>query len=97
MKQKSYTKVIVLIIVLNAVLWVWCSYFLAYLGRCEIAQSLSQTAITTILGTVITYCFKSLVENVNKHGVNLMPASAKNNAPKQNSKVFADNNLNRDY
>ena len=95
--QKSYTKIIVSIIVINAIGWVWCSYYLAYLGRYEIAQSLSQTAITTILGTVVTYCLKALVENVNKHGVNLMPASAKNNAPKQNSKVFADNNLNRDY
>lgn len=82
MKQKSYTKVIVFVIVINAVLWVWCSYFLAYLGRYEIAQALSQTAITTILGTVITYCFKSLVENVNKHGINLSP----NKADKTNTK-----------
>lgn len=29
----SYTKVIVMVIVINACAWVWCSYILAYLGR----------------------------------------------------------------
>ncbi len=68
----SYTKLIVLVILINAIAWVWCSYGLAYLGRYEIAESLSQTAITTILGTVIAYCTKSTVENVNRHGVNIV-------------------------
>jgi hypothetical protein len=78
----SFTKVIVLVLLINAIAWVWCSYGLAFLGRYEIAESLSQTAITTILGTVIAYCTKSAVENVNKYGVNLRPKympSAKTN------------------
>jgi hypothetical protein len=40
------------------------------MGRYEIAESLSERAITTILGTIITYCTKSAIENVNKHGIN---------------------------
>lgn len=77
--SESYTKKIVRFITLNAVGWVWCSYILAFMGRYEIAQALSQTAITTLLGTVITYCLKSLVENVNKHGVNLAPKTENQN------------------
>lgn len=69
----SYTKVIVMVIVINACAWVWCSYILAYLGRFEIAESLSQTAVTAILGAFISYAVKSAVENVNKNGVNLKP------------------------
>ncbi|MBQ2767759.1 MAG: hypothetical protein IJF49_06755 [Clostridia bacterium] len=82
----SYTKLIVLVILINAIAWVWCSYGLAYLGRYEIAESLSQTAITTILGTVIAYCTKSTVENVNRHGVNLLPT----NGTAANSKMKRD-------
>ena len=83
----SFTKVIVLVLLINAIAWVWCSYGLAYLERYEIAESLSQTAITTILGTVIAYCTKSTVENVNKYGINLRPTYMPS----------AKSNLKRDY
>lgn len=76
----SYTKVIVMVIVINACAWVWCSYILAYLGRFEIAESLSQTAVTAILGAFISYAVKSAVENVNKNGINLKPTKTKNSA-----------------
>lgn len=65
---ETYTKRITTFIMVNAVLWVWCSYGLALLGRYEIAQSLSQTAITAILGVVITNGAKSVTENVSKNG-----------------------------
>ena len=83
----SFTKVIVLVLLINAMAWVWCSYGLAYIGRYEIAESLSQTAITTILGTVIAYCTKSMVENVNKYGMNL----------RQTNVSVAKANTKRDY
>ena len=37
---------------------------LAYLGRTEIAESLSKVAITEIIGVVLIYCLKSLFENL---------------------------------
>ncbi len=74
----TFTKLAVLVIIVNAIAWVWCSYGLAYLGRYEIAESLSQTAIDVILGVFIAYAVKSGVENVNKHGVNLRPTQKKN-------------------
>lgn len=71
----SFTKIAVMVILINAVAWVWCSYGLAYLGRYEIAESLSQTAVNAILGTFISYAVKSAVENVNKNGINLKPTT----------------------
>ena len=65
---ETYTKRITTFIILNAVAWVWCSYILAWCGRYEIAQGLSQTALTAILGVVITNGVKSTTENVSKNG-----------------------------
>ena len=52
---------------MNGVAWVWCSYLLAYLGRTQIAESLSKIAITEIIGVIIIYCLKSLFENLSKN------------------------------
>lgn len=71
----SFTKLAVAVVLINACAWVWCSYILAYLGRYEIAESLSQTAVTAIIGTFVTYAVKSLFENVNKNGINLKPTT----------------------
>ena len=84
----TFTKLAVAVIILNACAWVWCSYVLAYLGRYEIAESLSQTALTAILGTFISYAVKSTVENVNKNGVNLFPTKKSGTSK---------NNIYRDY
>ena len=46
----------------NGIAWVWCSYLLAYLGREEIAESLSQTAVAEIIGVVLVYALKALLE-----------------------------------
>jgi len=82
----SFTKLAVAVIIANACAWVWCSYALAYLGRYVIAESLSQTALTAILGTFISYALKSVIENVNKTGINLRP-----------NKRSAADNIKRDY
>ena len=55
------TKRIVWFLVINGVLWVWCSYILAWFGR-EIAESLSKLAVTEIIAVTLAYCFKSLLE-----------------------------------
>ena len=65
---ETYTKRITTLIILNAVLWVWATYFLAWRGCYQIAQDLSKTAVTTILGVVVTNGIKSTVENVSKNG-----------------------------
>ena len=65
--KRETTKQIVWACLLNGFAWVWCSYLLAYLGREQIAESLSQVAITEIIGVVLVYCLKSLFENMSKH------------------------------
>lgn len=60
-------KALVWFIIVNAVAWVWFSYVLAYMGRTVIAESLSEVALTTILGTIFGYAAKSAVENLSKH------------------------------
>lgn len=61
---ESYTKRIVTLVLLNSIVWIYCSYILAYLGRIEIAESLSGKVVTTIITTIITYATKSLAEKV---------------------------------
>ena len=65
--QKTTMKRIVWLCLGNGIAWVWCSYLLAWFGRAEIAESLSQMAITEILGVVLTYALKSLLENLSKN------------------------------
>ena len=63
----TYTKKIATFIVINSVLWVWCSYILAFMGMLSIAESLSSQVVTVLLGTTIGYLVKALIENINKN------------------------------
>ena len=65
--KKTTTKKIVWLCLINGCAWVWCSYILAYLGRADIAESLSKVALTDIVAVVLIYCLKSLFENISKH------------------------------
>lgn len=51
----------------NGVAWVWCSYVLAFMGHETIAESLSQVALAEIVGVVVAYAVKSLLENLSKN------------------------------
>ncbi len=59
--------------------WVWCSYYLAYTDHPQIAESLSQVAVTEIIGVVLAYCIKSAVENLSKN--NRWPDKGDSNEP----------------
>lgn len=66
--KATTTKRIVWACLINGIGWVWCSYGLAFLGRTEIAESLSRTAVTEIIGVVLLYCTKSLFEKRKSFG-----------------------------
>ncbi|MCM1230260.1 MAG: hypothetical protein NC489_09005 [Ruminococcus flavefaciens] len=51
---------------INGVIWIWCSYILAFLGREQIAESLSSTVCEIIVGSLVAYLVTSTVENVFK-------------------------------
>ena len=66
--QKPETmKRVIWVCLLNGFAWVWCSYLLAYLDKMQIAESLSQVAVTEIIGVVLAYAIKSAVENLSKN------------------------------
>lgn len=49
------TKRVIWACLLNGIAWVWCSYILAYMDKVQIAESLSQVAVTEIIGVVLAY------------------------------------------
>nr|DAD85694.1 MAG TPA: hypothetical protein [Siphoviridae sp. ctP6113] len=66
-KPLETMKAVVWLCLVNGCAWVWCSYLLAYIGRTEIAESLSKVALTEIVAVVFTYAMKSLFENMSKN------------------------------
>ncbi|MBQ7240285.1 MAG: hypothetical protein IJS56_02490 [Bacilli bacterium] len=66
-KGLSFTKKIVLFLLINAELQIWASYILAYFDKVAIAEALSTQVVITVLGAFITYGVKSLFENLSKY------------------------------
>lgn len=64
---ETTTKQVVWWMLINGTVWIYLSYILAYLGRDDIAESLSRVVAADIIGTVGFYCLKSTVENVFKN------------------------------
>ena len=84
-QKRETMKVIVWACVLNGFAWIWCSYILAWLDKVQIAETLSTAAVTEIIGAVLAYGLKSLVENLSKnnHWPDKRPADTEA-APDQN-------------
>lgn len=60
-------KKIVGVCLANGILWIWCSYILAWMDKAQIAESLSSVAVTEIIGVVLAYAIKSAIENLSKN------------------------------
>jgi hypothetical protein len=77
-KKREYMKLIVAGVLINAALWIWCSYALAWVGRTEIAMELSITALSSLVAVVLTYALKSLGEkhSLNKSGLRVPDADS---------------------
>ena len=65
--QLTTSKKLVWFLIINAVVWIYCSYLLAWFGREQIAESLSTTVCSTILGAMITYLTTSTIQNISKY------------------------------
>ena len=61
------TKLVIWVCLGNGIAWVWFSYYLAWKEKMQIAEGLSQVAVTEIIGVVLAYCIKSAVENLSKN------------------------------
>lgn len=66
-KETTTMKRIVWLCLGNGIAWVWCSYGLAMMGREQIAEALSQVAITEIIGVAFVYAVKAGIENLSKN------------------------------
>ena len=66
-KKPETMKRVIWVCLANGLAWVWCSYLLAWLDKLQIAESLSQAAVTEIIGVVLAYAVKSTVENLSKN------------------------------
>lgn len=66
-KKPEFSKFIVMVLLVNSLIWIYMSYYLAYIGRVEIAETLSKTVVIEILGVMLVYAAKSLFENLSKN------------------------------
>lgn len=66
----SGKKILAVWLVINATLWVYMSYILAFIGREEIAESLSEKVVVTIIAVFATYATSTVIEHISeaKHG-----------------------------
>lgn len=65
--QKEHTKAVINFLMANAVIWVYLSYVLAFLGREEIAETLSKTVVAEIIGVFMVAGCKACIENLSKN------------------------------
>lgn len=66
-KLMSTSKKIIWILTVNGILWIWCSYILAFMGKDQIAESLSSNICTVIIGQTLGYLITKTVENIFKY------------------------------
>lgn len=61
------SKQLVWVYAINSVLWIWCSYLLAFMNKYQIAETLSSTVCTIVIGQLAFYLVTSTVENIFKY------------------------------
>lgn len=76
MNMVSTSKQLLWVLITNAILWIWCSYILAFMGRDQIAEALSTNVCSVILGQIAAYFISKTIENVFKFNNIGGPATA---------------------
>ncbi len=66
--KKEYHKRLLNFIVVNSIIMMYLSYILAWFGKVDIAEDLSKTIVTAVIGVVIPYLITKTVENISKYG-----------------------------
>lgn len=64
---QTTSKQLIWIFSINGILWIWCSYALAFMQRDQIAEALSTNVCTVIIGQMGMYLVSKTVENVFKY------------------------------
>ena len=58
------SKQLIWVFSINGILWIWCSYVLAFMGKDQIAESLSSNVCTVIIGQLVAFLVTKTIENV---------------------------------
>lgn len=61
------SKQLVWVYTINGIAWIWCSYILAFMGRDQIAESLSSNVCSVVIGQIGFYLVTKTVENIFKY------------------------------
>ena len=100
-KSLSFTKKLVLFLLINAELQIWASYILAFFDKVSIADAISVQTTITVLGAFVTYGVKSLFENLSKYGKAFTPVTVESNGDiitdETLSQNIEDTNCNNEY
>ena len=60
----STSKKIIWLLTINAILWIWCSYILAWFDKVQIAESLSSNVCSVVIGQTLGYLITNCVSNI---------------------------------
>lgn len=52
------------LLTINGILWIWCSYLLAWFDKVQIAESLSSNVCNVVIGQTLGYLITKTIENV---------------------------------
>ncbi|MBO5969807.1 MAG: hypothetical protein J6S14_15045 [Clostridia bacterium] len=70
-RKIEFSKVVMMIVLVNGMLMMWCSYVLAWFDKIAIAETLSATITDVIVGSVLGYLGTKTIENISKYGSRL--------------------------
>ena len=70
-RKTEFSKIVMLIVLVNGMLMMWCSYVLAWFDKIAIAETLSATITDVIVGSVLGYLGTKTIENISKYGSRL--------------------------
>ena len=63
----SFMKIITFTVIIHGLFMVTFSYILAFMDKMQIAESLSQTVVTEIIGPFAVYGITKTIENISKY------------------------------
>lgn len=63
----TFMKVMTFIVIIHGIIMVTLSYVLAFMDKITIAENLSQTVVTEIVGPFTVYGITKTIENVSKY------------------------------
>ena len=68
---QSTSKQLIWLFSINGILWIWCSYILAWFDKVQIAESLSSNVCSVIIGQTLGYFITASVKNIFRYNPKL--------------------------